>query len=58
MLESLKRMISSRKEEPKFDWYGMPMVQRAKLANQLGKDASIIMNKALAELLAKMSPRP
>lgn len=40
----------------KFDWYAIPMAQRAAKANELGKESSEIMNKALNRARKLLAP--
>ena len=44
------------KKAKKFDWYAVPMVERAKIANELGKESSEILNKALNRARKLLAP--
>lgn len=52
----LNRILELIRPAKKFNWYDMPMVKRAALANKLGKESSEIMNKALYEARALLEP--
>lgn len=40
----------------KFDWYKVPMVERARMANELGLKSSQIINKALERANKLLAP--
>lgn len=49
-------MAKEKTQQETFDWYAIPMVQRVKIAEQLGKDVSNIMNQALKKARKHLKP--
>lgn len=50
------KKLQKFKEGEKFNWYDVPMVERARIANQLGKESSQLINKALDKARALLHP--